>query len=297
MAKRALRAPVILGGAKGKDAMTTQIHEQTQAAWDAIARGYDEFVTPTHHWIASEGLKLASLRAGERFLDVASGSGALSVAAARLGAKVTAVDHSSVMLDRLRNRASAENLNIETQVMDGHALGFEADRFDIAGSQFGVMLFPDMPRGIRELARVVKPRGRVLVIAYGAPAKIEFFHFFVTAIQAVVPEFKGPPKDPTPLPFQLQDPEKLRREMLNARLNDVRVNEITETLAFESGQQIWDWLVNSNPIVSSVLGELRLTGAQTEQIREDLEKLIRQRAGASSHAELTNPVNVGVGTK
>ena len=61
------------------------------------------------------------------------------------------------MLELLRSRARTEGLDIETRVMDGHALAVDDGSFDMAGSQFGVMLFPDMPRGIREMARVVRP--------------------------------------------------------------------------------------------------------------------------------------------
>ena len=84
--------------------------------------------------------------------------------------------------------------------MDGHALELDDDSFDIAGSQFGVMLFPDMPKGIREMARVVKPGGRVLMNVYGDPHEIEFLGFFIAAVQSVVPAFEGPPMDPPPLP-------------------------------------------------------------------------------------------------
>ena len=277
--------------------MTTQIHEQTSAAWNRIATGYDQFVTSTHFWIASEGLRTVGLRPGERFLDVAAGSGALTLPASRLGAHVTSVDASPVMIERLNARARSERLKVETGVMDGHALEFEDNTFDVAGSQFGVMLFPDMPRGIRGLARVIKPGGRVLMIVYGVPDKVEFFQFFVAAIQSVVPEFTGPPKNPPPLPFQLQDPAKLRQELTNAGLKDVRVDTTTEKIEFASGQQMWDWLVNSNPIVASVLTELHLDAERITDVRQALDRMIRARAGASDRAVLTNPVNIGVGTK
>lgn len=271
--------------------------ERTRAAWDNIAAGYDEFVTPTHMWLANEGLRRAGLRPGMRFLDVAAGSGALSIPAARLGARVLSTDMSPGMLEQLEARARQEGLELETRVMDGHALELEDNTFDIAGSQFGVMLFPDMPRGIRELARVTRPEGRVLMNVYGPPRNIEFFGFFVAAIRAAVPGFTGPPMDPPPLPFQLQDPETLRQELANAGLRDIRVETITERLEFQSGQQLWDWLVNSNPIVGMVLAELNLTKEQTAVVQEALDGMVRERAGSSSHAILTNPVHIGIGTK
>jgi len=232
-----------------------------------------------------------------RFLDVAAGSGALSIPAARLGAQVLSTDISPVMLGRLEALARKEGLNLETRVMDGHALELEDDAFDISGSQFGVMLFPDMPRGIGELARITKSGGRVLMNVYGAPQEIEFFGFFVHAIQAVVPSFTGPPMDPPPLPFQLQDPEKLRQELGEAGLKDIRVETITEKLEFQSGQQLWDWLTNSNPIVGTVLAELSLTKEQRALVQQALDDMIRKRSGGSGPAVLTNPINIGIGTK
>jgi len=148
--------------------------------------------TPTQVWLGNEGLRRADLRADMRFLDVAAGSGALSIPAARLGAWVLSTDVSPAMLEHLDARARQEGLNIDTRVMDGHALELEDNTFDVAGSQFGVMLFPDMPKGISEMARVVKPGGRVLMNVYGDPHEIEFFSFFVQAIQTVVPSFEGP---------------------------------------------------------------------------------------------------------
>jgi ubiquinone/menaquinone biosynthesis C-methylase UbiE len=271
--------------------------EGTRDAWDNIAAGYDELVTPTHMWLANEGLRRVGLGPGTRFLDVAAGSGALSIPAARLGAQVLATDMSPVMLERLDARARKEGLELETRVMDGHALELEDGAFDMSGSQFGVMLFPDMPRGIAELARVVRPGGRVLMNVYGPPQKIEFFGFFVHAIQAVVPNFTGPPMDPPPLPFQLQDPEKLRQELANAGLKDIRVETITEKLEFRSGKQLWDWLTSSNPIVGGVLAELNLTDEQGAIVRQTLDDMVRKRSGGSGPAVLTNPINIGVGTK
>jgi ubiquinone/menaquinone biosynthesis C-methylase UbiE len=232
-----------------------------------------------------------------RLLDVAAGSGAVSLSAARLGANVTAVDISPVMIERLKARAREEGLNLEARVMDGHALDLENDAFDIVASEFGVMLFPDLPRGLREMARVTKPGGRVVVVAFGSPTKIEFFGFFIRAVQAAVPGFTGPPMDPLPLPFQVQDPEKLRREMLNAGLKDVRVEETSKETKYQSGKQSWDWVTNSNPIAGEILGQLNLNKEQVAVIQQAMERLIRERAAGSGAAVLTSSINIGIGKK
>jgi ubiquinone/menaquinone biosynthesis C-methylase UbiE len=277
--------------------MTTREPADTRPAWDRIARGYDGTNTPTQMWLGNEGLRRAELRSGMRFLDVAAGSGALSVPAARLGAHVLATDQSPVMLELLQARAQKEGLDIETRVMDGHALQLEENSFDMAGSQFGVMLFPDMPRAIREMARVVRRGGRVLISAYGDPHRIEFLGFLVGAVESVRPDFNGPPADPVPLEFQLADPERLRKELAGAGLKDVKVDTITETTEHKTGKDLWDWLVWSNPIVETILGSLSLTNDERSVVQQTLEKMVRQRAGDSNVAKLTNPVNIGVGIK
>jgi ubiquinone/menaquinone biosynthesis C-methylase UbiE len=248
-------------------------------------------------WLAQEGLRRAGLRPGMRFLDVAAGSGALSIPAARLGADVLATDLSPVMLERLRARATAETLAIETRVMDGHALDLADASFDMAGSQFGVMLFPDMPKGIREMVRVVRPGGRVLLNVYGDPREVEFIVFFIEAIKAARPDFPGLPLDPPPLPFQLRDPARLRHELVAAELHDIIVETITESLAFTAGEQLWQWLTNSNPVAGAVLAELELSDADTATIRRALDRRVAARAGIGGPAVLTNPINVGIGIK
>jgi ubiquinone/menaquinone biosynthesis C-methylase UbiE len=278
-------------------AVSTSEQTQTQVAWDEIAAGYDRTNTPSQMWVANEGLRRAGLSPGMRFLDVAAGSGALSIPAGRLGARVLATDLSPAMLNRLDRRAGDEGLTIETRVMDGHALDLDDDSFDLAGSQFGVMLFPDMPKGISEMTRVVKPGGRVLMNVYGDPHEIEFLGFFVTAIQAVVPSFEGPPMDPVPLPFQLQDPERLRQELARAGLNGVSVETITELTEFQSEAHMWDWIVHSNPIAGAILAELDLGDDDTAVVREALGELFRERSGPRGPAVLSAPINIGIGTK
>jgi SAM-dependent methyltransferase len=231
------------------------------------------------------------------FLDVAAGSGALSIPAARLGAQVLATDQSPVMLELLQARARKEGLDVETRAMDGQALALADDSFDMVGSQFGVMLFPDMPRGIREMARVVRPGGRVPMTVFGDPHKIEFFGFFVRAIQSVRPDFTGPPMDPPPLPFQLRDPERLRGELAAAGLKDIKVDTTTEPLEFASGTDLWGWLVRSNPIAEAVLASANLTADERGVIRQALERMVRERAGDTGTAKLTSPINIGVGIK
>jgi ubiquinone/menaquinone biosynthesis C-methylase UbiE len=273
-----------------------QEHEDTRAAWDKIAVGYDKTNTETQQWLGNESVRRVGLKEGMRFLDVAAGSGAMSLPAARLGAKVLATDLSPAMLKLLKDRARKENLNIETRVMDGHNLELEDNTFDMAGSQFGVMTFPDQPRGIREMTRVVKRGGRVVLSVYGSPAETDFLGIFVSAVHSVRSDFV-PPMDPPPPEFRLANPEKLRSELAEAGLKDVQIDQITEYTEFKSPKFLWEWIVWSNPIVERILGMLNVTNDERGTIEKTMHKLWEERAASSGVAKLAAPINVGWGTK
>jgi ubiquinone/menaquinone biosynthesis C-methylase UbiE len=266
-------------------------------AWDAIAVGYDQFVAPGEEPFALDALRLVGLQAGERFLDVAAGSGGLSLPAARLGASVMATDWSPAMIEQFKKRVRAEGLvAVEGRVMDVHALAFDDDSFDVTGSQFGVMLVPDQIGALREMVRVTTPRGRVLVIAYGDPAQFEALQFFVAAIEAVVPGFAGLPDDPPPLEFQASDPAIMRARLSAAGLCDIRVDtQLYEMVEFRDGDECWNWMRNGNPVVGMILSEI--SDESQKMVREVLHGMIRERAGGATNAVLTAPLTIGWGWK
>ncbi|MDN3556936.1 class I SAM-dependent methyltransferase [Halomonas maura] len=264
--------------------------------WSSLAAGYDRLVTPTHLWLGNEALRRAGLVPGMSFLDVACGSGALSLPAARLGARVTAIDLSPAMIERLEARARQAGIdNLEARAMRGDALQLDDDTFDMTASQYGVMLFPDFMAGLAEMVRVTRPGGTVMVIALGLPEEVDFMCFLMDAIQAAVPEFPDLCPESPPLPFQLGRPNKLRHRLITTGLRDVRVERVTESLRFRSGQALWDWLMYSNPIPGQLVADL--SQQQQARVLEELAARLRQRAGDNASAVLTSRVNIGIGTK
>lgn len=271
-------------------------HAAPPEAWAAIAEGYDRYVAPQELDLANEALELVGLAPGERFLDVAAGPGGLSLPAARLGARVLATDWSPAMLERFEARLRQEGLtNADGRVMDCHALDLPDDGFDVTGSQFGVMLVPDQARALSEMVRVTKPGGRLLVIAYGFPAELEFLQVFIGALKAVHPEFPGLPDDPPPLEFQLADPAVFRRRLTDAGLKDVRIERTAERPTFASGQEMWDWVLYGNPIPGMIVKDL--SEEQRARLRHVIDGMLREHAGEDGRATLTNRVNIGIGLK
>jgi hypothetical protein len=146
------------------------------------------------------------------------------------------------------------------------------------------------------MVRVTKPGGRVLLIAYGDPSQFEALHFFVSAVQAVVPEFEGPAEDEPMLEFQVADPEVLRQRLIDAGLTDVVVDTShQERITVSSGRQLWNWTVGGNPIPGELIAEI--SDAQRDDIIRVLDGMIRERSGGDEPLVLTAPLNIGVGTK
>ena len=129
-----------------------------QAAWGTG----DYAVIGTTLQIVGESLAEAcDLKTDERVLDVAAGNGNATLAAARRGCLVTSTDYVSSLLERGAERARAERLDVTFQTADAEALPFADASFDVAVSTFGVMFAPDHAKSAAELARVVRPGGRI----------------------------------------------------------------------------------------------------------------------------------------
>lgn len=273
----------------------TPTHEQNRDAWDAIAPGFDQLVTPLNLRYGDAIVERLDVRPGTRFLDVAAGSGAVSIPAARRGAEVLAVDIAPTMIERLTARARAQGLtSLAGRVMDGQAMELADDSFDVSASLHGVSLFPDLGGGLAEMVRVTRPGGTVLVVAFGALSKAEFLGFFLKSIMAAVPGFAGPPMDPPPLPFQLASPDRFRQALAAAGLSDVGVDTVTWDMPFRSGTHLWDAVAASNPIGAQLAAGL--TATQAADARQVLDGLLRERSGGEPGAVLHVEVNIGLGT-
>ncbi|WP_271407598.1 class I SAM-dependent methyltransferase [Pseudomonas sp. Q1-7] len=101
------------------------------------------------------------LRHGDSVLDVAAGNGNATLAAARRGARVTSTDYVPALLERGRERARAEHLDVAFQPADAEDLPFADGSFDVVLSTFGVMFTPDQAKAAAELTRVCRSGGRI----------------------------------------------------------------------------------------------------------------------------------------
>jgi ubiquinone/menaquinone biosynthesis C-methylase UbiE len=127
----------------------------------------------------------ADLRAGWRVLDVACGSGTATLAAARSGTRVTGIDYVPALLDRGRQRAVAEGLDVEFRLGDAEDLPADDASFDAVLSVFGVMFAPDHQRAADEIVRVTRPGGTVALASWTPDGFVgEFFRVITKHVPA-----------------------------------------------------------------------------------------------------------------
>jgi ubiquinone/menaquinone biosynthesis C-methylase UbiE len=134
------------------------IKKKQQATW---ASGDFAIIGTTLQIVGETLCEAVDVRAGERVIDVAAGNGNATLAAARRFARVTSTDYVAHLLDKGAARATAEGLSVAFTTADAEALPFDDGSFDVALSTFGVMFAPDAQRAAAELARVVRPGGRI----------------------------------------------------------------------------------------------------------------------------------------
>ena len=152
--------------------------QQVRAMFDRIAGVYDlmngVMTAGLHHRWRSRAADLARVAPGDRVLDVATGTGDLAVELKRRGCDVVGSDFSEEMLARARVKEPA----IAWEWADAMQLPYEDDAFAAATVGFGARNFGDLDRGIAEMARVVRPGGRVVVLEITTPTKPPLSTFF-----------------------------------------------------------------------------------------------------------------------
>jgi demethylmenaquinone methyltransferase / 2-methoxy-6-polyprenyl-1,4-benzoquinol methylase len=220
------------GGSPGSGTLS---EPQVRAMFDRIAGFYDVMNSVMtaglhHRWRARAG-DLAALRPGDSALDVACGTGDLAVElASRVapGGEVIGSDFSEEMLERARTKARERGLDIGWEWGNALDLPYASGRFDAATVGFGARNFSDLDRGLAEMARVVKPGGRVVVLEITTPRRpplSTFYSLWFDRIVPVIGRITGEREAYSYLPSSVKRfpaPEGLAASMERAGLGDIR---------------------------------------------------------------------------
>jgi SAM-dependent methyltransferase len=216
-------------------------------AWELVAEGYaseSQFLMRDFSLQACESFPLA---AEADVIEVAAGPGTLCLELAPRVRHIEAVDFSPHMIGLLEQRARAIGVsNVRAQVADGQALPFEDQRFDAGFSLFGLMFFPDRPRGYAELLRVLKPDGMALVSSWAPLDDSPLMALMFAALRAADETLPPPRRDP----LSLENPEVLASEMRSAGFADVEVKPCTRAITTGDACAVWESMARSAPLLA-----------------------------------------------
>ncbi len=229
--------------------------DQIPEKWGDIASAYGAAFETLTCQFAEEVISQLSPKTGESVIDVAAGTGAFSLAAARLGADVLATDFAAGMVDHIQARIDKELIhNVKTRVMDGQALEVDDASYDISVSIVGLIFFPDIDKGFSELKRVLKPGGRCAVVCWDYPENFEMMKLLKRAIEIAAPDFEMPTQ--TPVWARMVGENQLKEKFQQAGFKKVDVSTIDGLLTLDSVEDFWSVFMSSSPPMTSLFSAL-----------------------------------------
>jgi SAM-dependent methyltransferase len=199
------------------------------AFWAAHAEQFDRAVAGYH----GPFLDAAAIGQRDQVLDIGCGTGQTTRDAARLAGAGGAlgVDLSGEMILLARRLAAAENLaNVRFEQADAQVYPFRPGSFDVAISRTGAMFFGDPAAAFANLARALRPGGRLTVLVWQSLDHNEWIRDFRAAL-AAGRDFPAPPTD-RPGPFAFADPGRLTSFLAGAGFDDVQVQGIEAPMWF-----------------------------------------------------------------
>jgi SAM-dependent methyltransferase len=217
-------------------------NEKAAAIWGAGGRDYDAISETIADAIEHVVLRLAP-RPGERFLDVATGTGWAARRVAARGANVVGIDIGA----RLIAAARALSPDVQFEIGDAESLPFADRSFDAVVSTFGVMFTSRPEDAARELARVCRQGGRLGLATWPPGDTIE-------GVFTMTRPYLTLPVDPPPSPFAWGRPERV--EELLGEAFDLKFETAVTTLRRPSGKAVWDLFVAGDGPTKSLAASL-----------------------------------------
>ena len=234
-----------------------EIRDAQKQSWDKFSQGWKKWDVLTMDFLKPMGdeiIRLLSPSGNNVVLDIASGTGepGITIATMLKGGKVVSTDLSNDMLRIAQEKAQNRKINnFEIKACDVSELPFESNTFDAISCRFGFMFFPDMSLAVKEMARVLKPGGKIATSVWGAPEK----NFWVTAIMGTINKNMELPAPPAGAPgmFRCAKPGLIAGLFKEAGLKNVTENEIFGKLKTLTAENYWNMMTEVGaPIVAAL---------------------------------------------
>jgi len=208
--------------------------------WDRMADPYIREIDTRFEPVIEQMLRRAQLQNGESVLDLGTGTGAAALVASEVvgsGGHVTAVDISGEMLAIARERAESSNLtNISIKRGSAEAIPIEDDSLDVVLSSLVLMYVINRDSAAKELARVLRPGGRAVVVVWSGPEEADVVKF-----QQAAGRFAPKPPVDKVGPGALADCSPFIEQLSHVGL-DVSVETANTQFSFPDFESAWDAL-------------------------------------------------------
>lgn len=248
-----------------------EYQKRIAASFDRLASAYDQEALRYFPFCADRLAALLDPAPGEKILDVAAGTGAVTLAAAQAvgpGGRVVAIDLSEGMLGRLEEKLRHFGLtHVDIHVMDAGTLEFRSNYFHHTACGFGLFFMPDMAAALEEWVRVTRPGGRVVYSCHGPNAFRPMVDLLLTRLDrhGIAPVAEGP----MAASEQLKSADASRALLTAAGLAEVEVR--TARIGYHVQPEMW-WSVLEYSSVAELIERLsaeeraRLRDAHLEEV-------------------------------
>jgi ubiquinone/menaquinone biosynthesis C-methylase UbiE len=228
-----------------------ELKERQSVMW---GNGPYQRVTETLEDIHERVIDTLAPAPGDRWLDLACGTGAIAERAAAARADVTGLDLSPALIETAKERAAEQRLDIEYMVGDAENLPFEDGSYEKVSSTFGIMFAPDHEAVARELARVTAAGGRLALANWTPQGGLGKMFKVMAPYQ---------PAPPPSSPFDWGDESRVR-ELLGDAF-DLEIEEYVSPLRMPSAEDYWE-------LFSTSYGPTKTLAESLGDRREDLHR-------------------------
>ncbi|WP_333879036.1 class I SAM-dependent methyltransferase [Flavobacterium sp.] len=256
-----------------------QIREQQRASWNKFSPGWkkwDDLMMDFLRPMGNEIIQSLQLKETDHVLDIAAGTGepGLTIAALVGKGKVVITDLSEDMLEIAKENARHRTINnIETLACDVCELPFPDDTFDAISCRFGFMFFPDMLLAAKEMARVLKPGGRIATSVWNVPEK----NFWVTAIMSTINRNMELPLPPPGSPgmFRCAQDHFIADLFTQTGLKNVTQKEVLSQLKTQTTEVYWTMMTEvAAPFVAALS---KADDATKEKIKTEVFQAVKDK--------------------
>ncbi|MGK2861516.1 MAG: class I SAM-dependent methyltransferase [Chitinophagaceae bacterium] len=234
-----------------------EIRDQQKQSWNKFSAGWKKWDNLTMEFLNPLGeaiIKKIKPSGNDKILDIAAGTGepGLTIASMLDGGNVVLTDVAQDMLEIAKENAQRRGIgNIETRVCDVSELPFDDNSFDAISCRFGFMFFPDMQIAANEMARVLKPGGRLATSVWNVPEK----NFWVTAMMGTIKKNMDLPQPSPGAPgmFRCSPPGLMRGIFEKAGFKNVSEQEVATKLNAGTIDTYWNMMTEVGaPIVAAL---------------------------------------------